>query len=273
MALIKCSNCGNEISDKAKKCPHCDYQLIEEINNPKNTSICEDCGMEIPIDAKSCPQCGCPVSLKDMGTNEQEPQKVEISSINLSNLKKSAKKILIVSILIIVALIICLIIKNNESKKIIADYSNNLESATTMMLYGASEAESAGNLIKSVWYNTIYEEWDSTTDKYTRSKGHGFNSDFNDSLDALFSDSDFLSKISDIKSNQETVANLMKKLQNPPEEYEEAYQAIKEFYDAYLDLTTLAISPSGHLQTYSNNFNDADTETLNCYTAMKMYIK
>ena len=65
----------------------------------------------------------------------------------------------------------------------------------------------------------------------------------------------------------------MKKLQNPPEEYEEAYQAIKEFYDAYLDLTTLAISPSGNLQTYSNNFNDADTETLNCYTAMKMYIK
>ena len=23
MALIKCNECGNEISDKAKKCPHC----------------------------------------------------------------------------------------------------------------------------------------------------------------------------------------------------------------------------------------------------------
>lgn len=25
MALIKCSECGKEISDKAKKCPHCGY--------------------------------------------------------------------------------------------------------------------------------------------------------------------------------------------------------------------------------------------------------
>ena len=27
MALIKCSECGKEISDKAKKCPHCDFKI------------------------------------------------------------------------------------------------------------------------------------------------------------------------------------------------------------------------------------------------------
>lgn len=65
------------------------------------------------------------------------------------------------------------------------------------MLLGASEAEDAGNLIKSVWYNTIYEETDSKTDKYTHSESNGFrfNKDFNDSLSALFSDSDFTEKI------------------------------------------------------------------------------
>lgn len=30
MALIKCPECGKEISDKAGKCPHCGYP-IEEI--------------------------------------------------------------------------------------------------------------------------------------------------------------------------------------------------------------------------------------------------
>lgn len=35
------------------------------------------------------------------------------------------------------------------------------------MLDGAAKAENAGNLIKSVWYNAIYEERDTETDKYT----------------------------------------------------------------------------------------------------------
>ena len=29
MALIKCSECGKEISDKAEKCIHCGYPLKE----------------------------------------------------------------------------------------------------------------------------------------------------------------------------------------------------------------------------------------------------
>ena len=30
MALIKCSECGKDISDRAKKCPGCGYQLKKE---------------------------------------------------------------------------------------------------------------------------------------------------------------------------------------------------------------------------------------------------
>ena len=32
MALIKCANCNNEISDKAKVCPKCGYKLGDELN-------------------------------------------------------------------------------------------------------------------------------------------------------------------------------------------------------------------------------------------------
>jgi len=270
--MKKCKYCQTEIDAKAKVCPNCGYQLVEEIVTEETTVVCEDCGIEIPLDEEICPKCGCPVSVKKDNIEESAPQKVEITSVNLQNAKKFTKKYIIIAIIVVVLvglmLVVSSIIKRNQS----ADYSKNLKSATTTMLIGATEAESAGNLIKSVWYNTIYEEYDTETDKYTRSNGYGFNDDFNDSLVALFSDSSFVSKITSIKNNQETVSALMKALQNPPAEYEEAYDAIKEFYDAYLELTGLAIDPSGSLQTYSNNFNNADTETVNCYKEMEMYV-
>ena len=138
------------------------------------------------------------------------------------------------------------------------------------MLYGASDAESAGNLIKKVWHNAIYEERDTETDKYTKPKGY-FSGDFNDALALLFSDTSFSVKIQDIKINQASVKNMMKDLQNPPDEYESAYDSLKDLYDAYLDLTNLAINPTGSLQSFSNSFNDADSKLLKCYNAMEIY--
>lgn len=65
----------------------------------------------------------------------------------------------------------------------------------------------------------------------------------------------------------------MKEMRNPPDEYEEAYDALSELYDAYVNLTNLVTSPSGSLQTFSTNFNDADSETVNCYNAMSLYLE
>ena len=33
MALIKCPNCGQDISDKAEKCPHCGWEKKREKKN------------------------------------------------------------------------------------------------------------------------------------------------------------------------------------------------------------------------------------------------
>lgn len=57
MAMIQCPECGQEISDKAKKCIHCGKVLIEEI---PPTKFCAECGKEIPVDSQECPFCGCP---------------------------------------------------------------------------------------------------------------------------------------------------------------------------------------------------------------------
>ena len=236
MALINCSNCNKEVSDKAKICPSCGCNLIAENITEIAPIICEDCGSEIPKDADSCPKCGCPILEKNENSKEPSPQKVEITSVKFPNTKKYIILAIIVTILIGLGIGVSSIIKTKQLEKISAEYSENLKSATSLMLSGAAEAEEAGNLIKSVWYNTIYEKSDSKTNKYTKSKyGYSFNEDFNDSLSALFSDVTFKSKILGIEINQKSVSELMKKLKNPPEEHKEAYEAIKEFYDAYLD--------------------------------------
>ena len=79
------------------------------------------------------------------------------------------------------------------------------------MITGGAKAEEAGNLIKSVWYNAIYEERDNTTDKYTRPDGF-FVDDFNDALANLFADTTFTEIIEEIKENQKVVSGYMKDL-------------------------------------------------------------
>lgn len=260
MALIHCPKCGKEISDKAARCVHCGYELTA--NNKRK---CSECGAEFTDNATECPVCGCPVEIP-----EQTPQQVEVTGVKLSHRnKRIIVAVAIIGLLLAAALLgVARVKKQNNAR----DYGNRLETAVQTMLIGAGEAETSGNLVKLVWNNAIHEERDSQTDPYTRPKGY-FVSDFNEALQNLFADKDFSDQIASIKSNQDTVQTLMKNMKNPPDEYEDAYDALSELYDAYTNFTNLVVNPSGSLQTFSANFNDADTETLNCYNAMSLYLE
>lgn len=59
MALIKCSECGKEISDKSKTCIHCGCPVENETKY-----YCEECGKEILKTDKVCSNCGCPIDNK-----------------------------------------------------------------------------------------------------------------------------------------------------------------------------------------------------------------
>ena len=271
MAMIECPHCGEQVSEKAKKCVHCGEILI-----PEEKKHCTECGAELAEGMTECPNCGCPVEEAPRREMDEKPQKVEVTGV------KVTKKIKIV-IGILVALLIAggvtaFGVTQYQKKKAaeeyaqrIEEYSANLKLAAITMLTGASDAETSANLIKQVWYNAIYKEKNDKTDKYTRPDGY-FVSDFNEALGNLFADSTFSSKISDIEDNQGAVNMLMKELKNPPDEYKEAYDAISDLYNAYISLTNCATDPSGSLQTYSSTFNDADTNMLNAYKAMKMYL-
>lgn len=94
MAMIKCPECGQEISDKAKKCINCGKILIEETAPVK---YCAECGKEIESDSQECPFCGCPVA----------PEKKENETIIKLNskVKKFKLPIIITAAILIVAAI------------------------------------------------------------------------------------------------------------------------------------------------------------------------
>ncbi|MBR3289745.1 MAG: hypothetical protein IKI63_03090 [Clostridia bacterium] len=152
-----------------------------------------------------------------------------------------------------------------------AAYEHNLDLFHYATINGAAKAEESGNLIKSVWYNAIYEERDEKTDPYTRPNGY-FVDDFNDALGNLFADSSFAAGINEIKANEEVVTGYMKSLMDPPEGYEATFSAVKECYDAYLTFVNLVENPTGSLNSFSEDFNEADTVCVNKWNALKLYM-
>ena len=69
MALIKCNECGKEISDKATTCIHCGYPVKQKIK-------CAECGKDINTNDKICNGCGCPIENQNNDKKERQ-QKVK----------------------------------------------------------------------------------------------------------------------------------------------------------------------------------------------------
>lgn len=101
MALIKCPECGKEISDKARNCIHCGIAFKEDNSI---TKICNECGREINIHATECPFCGCPA--------EEDKSKLHKAIMNIDKLKIDINKIVILLSAIIIVAVAGLLIYN-----------------------------------------------------------------------------------------------------------------------------------------------------------------
>lgn len=247
MPLINCPNCNNPVSDKAIACPNCNYNFKTEKNGAK--IICKDCKNEFDGNLSACPVCGCPAPKQ---TNKR-------------------RKIIISASILLIILLITTVGITSVNKYSLKMYGYNITKTANTMLDGAAKSENIGNLTKSVWNNAIYNKRDESTDKYTMKNGK-FVDDFNDALDTLFEDEEFRKAVSEIQNNQNKVTELMKTLKNTPKKYKESYSVLKEYYDNYIKLTNLAINPTGSLKSFSEDFNTYDTETVNSYQKMKLYV-
>lgn len=81
MALIKCPECGKEISDKALSCPNCGYSF-------EKTKFCQFCGEKIPEDSIICVKCGRQV--ENISQNQNANGGITINNVSNSSSNSSA---------------------------------------------------------------------------------------------------------------------------------------------------------------------------------------
>lgn len=80
MALIKCSECNKDISEKAKACPHCGC--------PNNQIKCPECSGFMSDELNDCPKCGYPVKGKQPVIAIQTPSYQASSASVDTSMKK-----------------------------------------------------------------------------------------------------------------------------------------------------------------------------------------
>ncbi len=236
---------------------------------------CPECGIEISDKLKTCPHCGYPFD--SLTENNDEMQKVEISSVRLhqKNPEKTKKILMGIGTLVIVAIlatIVILFVNYQNQKKAFNSYIDNLTEISMIMLTGGAKAEELNNLTAKVWRNSIYEESDPETDEFTKDSRGIFYDDFNDALSSLYFDNSTQESISEIEKNQELVQLMMKDLQNPPDDLENCYETVTDLYTAYRSLTDLAINPSGSLQSFSEAKNEKVDTFLDLFKRLESQI-
>lgn len=153
-----------------------------------------------------------------------------------------------------------------QEQKEIQEYKQNLISLSEKINLSASSSEDLGRLTIKVWRNAIYKDESSETDKYTK-KNNVFVSDFNDALGSFYTDKleDFL----EISNTQSEAKNLIQDMTNPPDEYSDCYEALKDTYSKYKILSDLVTNMEGSYNSYSENFANALNDYVTSYSKLE----
>ena len=165
-----------------------------------------------------------------------------------------------------------LIEESKKAEQTAKEYQDAYNALVSSMLEDAATAENIGNLIVKVWHNAIWSTADAETDKYTMKNGK-FVTDFNDALAALFADEEFSKNCSDLAVNQAQIMKQMKNMLDPPEGYENAFTALESMYNSYITFTNIVLNCDGSLESFSNDFGDADEDLMLKYHYAELYMK
>ncbi len=232
------------------------------------TIYCPNCGAETTDTVNYCPTCGYRINNQEPVACQNEEKNVLVRS-NPSK-RHTGKFVFLFVLLVIIG--VCGYLYLDEIK---TNTYNDFTRLYNTIARGATKSEEAGTLIHDVWRNCIWQTKDSSTDKYTRQEsGEGvFYEDFNDALECLYEDDAFLSDLKKIQQCKTDAEELMKSLMKHPSSFDEEYGDFRECYNLFLRFSDLVLSPSGNLQSFTDNFNELDQELANKFKELDIYFE
>ncbi len=145
--IIKCPECGHQVSDRARTCPSCGVDIVGKVTR------CPDCGEYIFKDDHECPNCHCSINAaasesEVMVPSTQDTQNTQITPSNpvipteveLKQPKKKSRKALWSTVIIgfVLALIIVMLgiyyAQKTQMENELRAYDNAMMSAEPAVL-------------------------------------------------------------------------------------------------------------------------------------------
>ena len=186
--------------------------------------------------------------------------------------RHSAGKIVLAVVAVTALAAMCIFAVKDAQQRKAAAYQGELVQLAERIQEYAVDAYEVAAAEESVWRNSIYQQQDESTDPYTMENGV-FLEDFNDALGNLYNDSVFATRLASVQTNQGSVAEGMSRLKDAPEGYEDAYQALKAYYDAYIRLTNLALNSAGYTYSdFNSELGNLNRELDTCYLTIATYV-
>lgn len=181
-----------------------------------------------------------------------------------SEIKKGKKKILPIVIsffvlILILGISLTIITINNQKQKREAEYNDSMISVAKEMYVLEVAAEYHSTYLTQIWYNAIFKNRDSYTDKYTfpeDSYGYGVRmwSDFQTAIRSYLSDNkDELQKL---KEEESKINVKLSELQDiPNEQYQKHLDILTEMYSNFSMMVSLSNNPTGTYKEYQEKRN------------------
>lgn len=133
MAIIKCPECGHQVSDQAKTCPSCGIEIAGKITK------CPECGDVVFNDSDECPNCHHPLNIPEVKPQLVTPRPEVTAEQEMSPAKGGMKRTYVVLIVSFVVALLAVFVslyfyKTTQDKNEMDAYENAMASSEPAVL-------------------------------------------------------------------------------------------------------------------------------------------
>lgn len=133
MAIIKCPECGHQVSDQAKTCPSCGIEIAGKVTK------CPECGDVVFNDSDECPNCHHPLNIPEVKPQPVTPRPEVTEGQETSPAKGGMKKTYVVLIVSFVVALLAVFVslyfyKTTQDKNEMDAYENAMASGEPAVL-------------------------------------------------------------------------------------------------------------------------------------------